>query len=205
VDGSVKVNLGEAHLAKKTKKILAEKHTMRSSRPNARKTIQSKKPIPDLPPKKMRYFSAPPYPRNRPARRKKPGHRGNSKDIPSDSDSIHNSDVSPMENQSNNNAEFLLEVVLPCAPPATERDQQHTENQAGSGTMCLLNSGNIAAEVTRHRSGVIVLETPSRQVMEATKILSIQEEVGIRVQSSKEEHLKRIETMEERDRAEKEG
>jgi hypothetical protein len=41
--------------------------------------------------------------------------------------------------------------------------------------------------------------------MEATKILSIQNQVGITVQSSKEDHLKRIELMEVRDRAEKEG
>jgi hypothetical protein len=40
--------------------------------------------------------------------------------------------------------------------------------------------------------------------MEARKILAIQNEVGIKIQSSQEEHLHRMEAMEVRDRCEKE-
>jgi hypothetical protein len=74
-------------------------------------------------------------------------------------------------------------------------------NVEGSGMVNLLQSETVVAR----RSPDIVLEAPSRQVMEAKKIMSIQEEVGINVVGSKVEHLKRIMEMEERDQAEKEG
>jgi hypothetical protein len=41
--------------------------------------------------------------------------------------------------------------------------------------------------------------------MEATKIMELQSEVGIKIQGNSDENLKRIMGMEERDRAEKEG
>jgi hypothetical protein len=69
---------------------------------------------------------------------------------------------------------------------------------------CLINSDLYDAEVDILHSTTPVLEVPQRQVMEARKILIIQQEVGIRVQSSQEEHLHRIEAMEVSDRLEKE-
>jgi RNA recognition motif-containing protein len=214
VEGPVKQ--GEAHWGTTTKK--PEKNSSRPSRPTSRKNNQGLKVIPDLPPKKMRYFSAPPYPRNHPSRKKKPGNRNTPKEIPCESDSIHNSDIPTMGTQSSNNDDFVLEVVLPYAPPRVERGQQAIALQEETGTMGMLNRGSNAvgtmsmtnpgsnADISvNYRTGDIVLEAPSRQVMEATKILSIQNQVGITVQSSKEDHLKRIELMEVRDRAEKEG
>jgi hypothetical protein len=69
---------------------------------------------------------------------------------------------------------------------------------------CLINSDLYDAEVDILHSTTPVLEVPQRQVMEARKILIIQQEVGIRVQSSQEEHLHRIEAMEVSDQLEKE-
>jgi uncharacterized protein (DUF1778 family) len=157
----------------------------------------------------MRYFSAPPYPRNYPSRRKKAGHKENKdnhKDIPlpSDSDSIHNSDFQPaMEIQTANNEDFVLEVVLPFAPSSIATAQQHTESRdEGDLTGAVLVTNEVT---TNTGEDDIALEPPSRQVMEAVKILSIQEQVGIRLQGSQEDHLKRIAEMENRDRSEKEG
>ncbi|KAK2442416.1 hypothetical protein QL285_013611 [Trifolium repens] len=205
LDGVVKAKHGEAHLATKVKKMLSEKHATRSSRPTSKKNNHGVKSIPDLPPKKLRYFSAPPYPRNHPSRKKKAGRKNTPKDIPSDSDSIHNSEISPLETQPTNNEDFVLEVVLPCAPLRVDRTQQAMGTRGEVGTTVMVNDGSNDENSVNHRAGDIVLEPPSRQVMEALKILSIQKQVGITVQSSQEEHLIRIEKMEVRDRAEKEG
>jgi hypothetical protein len=172
VDGAVNMKRGEAQVAAKTKIPLPEKHSMRASRSIARKNFHGMKPIPDLPPKKMRYFSAPPYPRNHPTRRKKSGHKETPKDIPSDSDSIHNSDIPPLENQSINKEDFILEIVLPCASPSAEKAQQPGDIHDEAGSMDVLNTRSSAANMVDHRAGDIVLEPPSRQVMEASKIMS---------------------------------
>jgi hypothetical protein len=106
--------------------------------------------------------------------------------------------------QTTTNGEFQLEIVLPCGPPVTEEVSSIVANRAGSGMGCLINSDVYDAEVDILHSTTPVLEVPQRQVMEARKILIIQQEVGIRVQSSQEEHLHRIEAMEVSDQLEKE-
>jgi uncharacterized protein YwlG (UPF0340 family) len=48
-------------------------------------------------------------------------------------------------------------------------------------------------------------EGATRQDMENIRIMSLQQEVGVTIQESKEEHLNRIGVMEVRDKAEKDG
>jgi hypothetical protein len=165
------------------------------------------KALPELPPKKMRYFSAPPYPRNRPTRKKKAAKRVPSVEHLSESDSIHNSEASPVIHpplplNTSNDApqEFMLEIVLPCIP-ATEEAAQGVANFEVSGMGSLINT--VGDGITHPTS--IALEPHSRQVMEAKKLMSLQEEVGINVHGSRDEHLQRIEALEVRDRNEKEG
>jgi hypothetical protein len=67
--------------------------------------------------------------------------------------------------------------------------------------MCLINN----ADAVSGRANDIALEPPSRQIMEAKKISDIQQQVGICVQGSQEDHLKRIGDLEVRDQVEKEG
>lgn len=185
------------------KKHLSGKQSMM---PASRKG-QNSKSLPVLPPKKMRYLSAPPYPRNRPTRKKKAATRNPSAEQSSESDSIHNSDASPViqpslpqNTSSDAPQEFMLEIVLPC-PSATEEAVQGAANFERSGMGCLINTVDAG---TIHPTS-IALEPPSRQVMEANKLMALQEEVGINVHGSRAGHLKRIEALEVRDQTEKEG
>jgi hypothetical protein len=66
--------------------------------------------------------------------------------------------------------------------------------------MDILNGGDDVVRPTD-----IVLEAPSRQVMKAKKIMNLQEEVGVNIREDREEHVKRLEMLEGRDKAEKEG
>jgi hypothetical protein len=68
---------------------------------------------------------------------------------------------------------------------------------------CLIQDED--AVVVTHRATDCVLEPPSRQVMEATRLMQIQEDVGIAIQGKNEDHLHRIMELEVRDQAEKEG
>jgi hypothetical protein len=97
--------------------------------------------------------------------------------------------------------DFILEVVLPCLPVAdsTSVVSASVANHQGSGMECLLQ---IDDDVGRRRS---ILEVPPRQMMEANRIVELQEVVGIKVLENKENHLNRIIAMKDRDRAEKEG
>jgi hypothetical protein len=189
---------GHDNLGPTTNKHLEEKSPTKALRAGRRI-----KTLPELPPKKMRFLSAPPYPRNRAPRRKKQPQRVTSKEAQSDSDSIQNPDEIPVISQPTTNVEFQLEVVLPCGPPVTEEAPFIAANRAGSGTVCLVNS-ELYDEANILPVSTSVLEVPQRQVMEARKILAIQNEVGIKIQSSQEEHLHRMEAMEVRDRCEKE-
>ncbi|WJX66904.1 hypothetical protein P8452_51411 [Trifolium repens] len=192
----------ETHVA--PKEVMVERQRVMSSRSCVNKKALCKRPLPELPPKKMRYFSAPPQPRNRPSRRKKTEQRVNPGAAMVESDSIHNSDLTPENHEIvATNEEFLLEVVLPCLPAdvATSNSFSPLANQEESGVMCLLNN----ADAVSGRANDIALEPPSRQIMEAKKISDIQQQVGICVLGSQEEHLKRIGDLEVRDQVEKEG
>jgi hypothetical protein len=50
-----------------------------------------------------------------------------------------------------------------------------------------------------------VLQPPTRQIMEAKRIMQLQEDVGMVIFENKEEHVQRIMELEERDQKEKEG
>ncbi|KAK2441964.1 hypothetical protein QL285_013196 [Trifolium repens] len=214
--GEVKNQIFSAKVQNHTKRKqpMSVKHSMKAPRGEAgtNKKILHKGGIPELPLNKLRKFYGPLIHRNRSVRRKKASHISNSNgsDSASSSDSIHNSDISPSGqsarshiNHTEASEGFTLEVVLPCLLAAVEDrvPMANLANVEGSGMVNLLQSETVVAR----RSPDIVLEAPSRQVMEAKKIMSIQEEVGINVVGSKVEHLKRIMEMEERDQAEKEG
>ncbi|WJX90303.1 hypothetical protein P8452_72215 [Trifolium repens] len=69
---------------------------------------------------------------------------------------------------------------------------------------CLIQNEDVAAAATIS-SPHSALQPPSRQVMEAKRIMQLQEDVGITIHGNKQDHLQRILDLEERDRAEKEG
>ncbi|WJX70810.1 hypothetical protein P8452_54878 [Trifolium repens] len=174
----------ETHVAHK--EVMVERQRVMSSRSCVNKKALCKRPLPELPPKKMRYFSAPPQPRNRPSRRKKTEQRVNPGAATVESDSIHNSDLTPENHEIvATNEELLLEVVLPCLPAdvATSNSFSPLANQEESGVMCLINN----ADAVSGRANDIALEPPSRQIMEAKKISDIQQQVGICVQGSQED------------------
>jgi hypothetical protein len=96
--------------------------------------------------------------------------------------------------------DFLLEVVLPCIPDTNLAPGVVANNEVSGMADLIQNDDVVICRSPDHG-----LVPPSRQVMEAKKLMELQSEVGIQVQGSKSDFLKRIMTMEERDQAEKEG
>jgi hypothetical protein len=195
------------HVIGKRKQPMSVKHAMKGPRPdggNIRKNQH--RVLPDLPFHKLRKLYAPQRIRNRNVRRRKPDQSASGSS--STSDSIQNSTdlvpvASPMVQEVVHNdvaVDFTLEVVLPCFPPA-ETGSTRGANNEGSGMVVLIQSEDVGI----CQSPDHVLLPPPRQVMEATKIMELQSEVGIKIQGNSDEYLKRIMGMEERDRAEKEG
>jgi hypothetical protein len=153
--GDEEVRVAASHLSDEethvvSKKTMSDRLRTMSSRSCANRKGQTKRPLPELPPKKVRYFSAPPQPRNRPSRRKKPEQMVSPEIAPVESDSIHNSDP-PSENQgiAATNEEFLLEVVLPYQPTdvVTSNSFLPLANQEESGAMCLINDEEVVVEL----------------------------------------------------------
>ncbi|MCI33170.1 hypothetical protein A2U01_0054386, partial [Trifolium medium] len=83
-----------------------------------------------------------------------------------------------------------LEVVLPCQQAGRE----------GSGLNTFLQQ---EGSVGREDAGGV--EIPTREVVEAVKLIEIEEEVGVNFHGGEGEDLGRTVVMEGRDRAEKEG
>jgi hypothetical protein len=201
----------EAHTSVKKKKLMSTKHTAKHSRAEGfemRKAQYKKTTISDLPFNKVKKFSN--LAKHRSNRRKKSDHRNNMTGSSSSSDSIHNSDIPPVSHLRSHHANFTevaegftLEVVLPCLanedggpiPVAT----MPPGNQQNYGMEVLLRSDDVGGDRT------MALEVPSRQVMEAKRIVEIQDAVGIKICENEAEHLDRIMEMESRDRAEKES
>jgi hypothetical protein len=196
----------EAQTAVKKKKTLAEKHS--TFRKNSNKII------PNLPCNKFQKFAAVLQPKNRPGRRKRTEKQiqtNSTRDDQSDSDSIHNSEdtnlLQPLlpQQQTGDCADFQLEVVLTGQLMAVENvvneNLEHMANRKGSGLATLLCPAEDVAQSGR----VHEEEAMNRQVLEANRIMGLQQEVGITIQESKEEHLNRIGVMEVRDKAEKDG
>jgi hypothetical protein len=157
---------------------------------------------------KWRKFNAPNMHKNRSVRRKKAGHKIVAAE--SSSDSIQSSEtagVSPTPtaqiNQSPEVGGFTLEVVLPCISNPEGDAPVPRANFEDSGMACLIHSEDVAI-ATRSASDR-VLEPPTKQVMEAKRVMQLQEDVGIVILENKEDHLQRIVALEERDQAEKEG
>jgi hypothetical protein len=190
---------------------MSTKHTAKHSRAEGfekRKTQYKKTTIFDLPFNKVKKFSN--LAKHRSNHRKKSDHRNNMTGSSSSSDSIHNSDIPPVSHLRSHHANFTevaegftLEVVLPCLanedggpiPVAT----MPPGNRQNSGMEVLLRSDDVGGDRT------MALEVPSRQVMEAKRIVEIQDAVGIKICENEAEHLDRIMEMESRDRAEKES
>jgi hypothetical protein len=76
-------------------------------------------------------------------------------------------------------------------------------NFEDSGMACLIH--NEDTDIVTRRASVSVLEPPTRQIMEAKRVMQLQEDVGIVIIENKEDHLQRIVALEVRDQAEKEG
>jgi hypothetical protein len=202
---------GKAQAITKKKKVVPFKHSTNSPHveAGANRKAQYKRTIPELPfNNKLKKFSN--LSKSRANQKRKSNHRMAPKGSSSSSDSIQNSEASsvphvPLQqaHRSEVMEDFILEVVLPCLPVAvadsTSVVSASVANHQGSGMECLLQ---IDDDVGRRRS---ILEVPPRQMMEANRIVELQEVVGIKVLENKENHLNRIIAMEDRDRAEKEG
>jgi hypothetical protein len=129
----------------------------------------------------------------------------------SDSDSIYSSEdvglLQPLipQRQADVSADFQLEVVLTGQVlagdiTATENLEQLAARE-GSGLAALISHVPDVGQQSGGQDEVGI----SRQAVESQRIMAIQQEVGITVQESREEHLIRIGVMEVRDKAEKDG
>ncbi|WJX61430.1 hypothetical protein P8452_46522 [Trifolium repens] len=161
----------------------------------------NKKAVPNLPATKMRKYAGTYQKTKRAARRKKLEQRNqqfSSSRQHEGSDSI--SDVAPLvqigqpqpvfvdapEGFLDVSDEFLLEVVLPDINGAIEE-------------------GNAGNSLCHNRSSSIADEIPSRKILEAQKILSIQKDLGITVQGNRDDYVRRIVDLEARDQQEMQG
>jgi hypothetical protein len=204
---------GKAQELGKRKNIMSVKHSTRVPRSEAvviRGKTSHKGGFPELPfNNKLRKFSAPIMHKNRSVRRKKVDRPTVGMESPPSSDSIQDSQSpvlcsSPVDRSSTPAVEegFTLEVVLPFLPASDVTIPRPGANQVDSGMASLIQDEDTVV-VTRATD--CILEPPSRQVMEATRLMQIQEDIGIAIQGNKEDHLQRIMDLEVRDAAEKEG
>jgi hypothetical protein len=206
------VFIGEAHLLGKRKKPLSVKHAIKATRTegsmNRGKSFH-KGVLPELPPNnKLRKFNASNMHKNRSVRRKKTAHKIVAAEYSTDSiQSSETPDAAPTPtaqiHQPPDVGGFRLEVVLRCISNTEGDAPAPRANFVDSGMDCLIHSEDV---VTATRSASErVLVPPTRQIMEAKRVMQLQEDVGIVILENKEDHLKRIVDLEERDQAELEG
>ncbi|KAK2377288.1 hypothetical protein QL285_077987 [Trifolium repens] len=202
----------EAHPLGKRKKPLSGKHATRVTRPEAnsnRGKLFHKGVLPELPPNnKLRKFHASKLHKNRSVRRKKVGQMIVA--VESSSESIQNSEIPGVSSppiaqiiHSPDAGEVTLEVVLPCISSPVVEISVPGANFEDSGMACLIH--NEDTDIVTRRASVSVFEPPTKQIMEAKRVMQLQEDVGIVIIENKEDHLQRIVALEVRDQAEKEG
>jgi hypothetical protein len=163
----------------------------------------------ELPPNnKLRKFYAPNMHKNRSVRRKKAAQKVVAAESPSESiESSENAVMTPPPiariDRHPDEGGFTLEVVLPCISNPEGEAIAPRVNFEDSGMACLIN--NEDATLATCSASDRVLVPPTRQVMEAKKVMQLQEEVGIVILENREDHLQRLVDLEERDQVEKEG